>query len=76
MARSWAVGLVELQHAARRFHHVLQRRQVREELEVLKDHAEQPPHLAGLAAGVMAAIGQQRVRADADLALRRTCSGR
>ena len=60
--------LIEPEHAARGFHHVFQRRQVREQLEILKDHAEQPPHLAGLAASMMAAIRQQRVRADADFA--------
>jgi len=40
------LDLAEFQHAAGRLHHVLQSREVWKELEVLEDHAQEPPYLA------------------------------
>ena len=42
-------------------------RQVRKQLEVLEDHAEDAADLPGAGAGMVAAVGLQRVRPDADL---------
>ena len=55
------LGRGTAQHADRRLDDVLQRRQVREELKVLEDHAEQPAHLAGPRALPWPIAGRQDV---------------
>jgi hypothetical protein len=63
------LGLADFQDAARRLDDVLQGGKVRKELKILEDHAQQPADLPRARTGVMAAVGQQRVRADANFAL-------
>ena len=50
------------------FHDISQGRQVRKELEVLEDHAEQSPNLRYRDVMVRVGFGLENVRADTDLA--------